>query len=92
MINKRNINEYKTALKLYKNGVSQKKISQRLNVTEKTVGVWLKDIKEAQELNEILIRKIENKMLKMLNVEQSTPTEINELTQAIKNLESRILK
>lgn len=89
MINKRNINKYKTALNLYKKGISQKEIAKRVNISENTITTWLKDIKEAEELNKILIQKIENKMLKMLNIEKSTASEIYDLTQAIKTLENR---
>lgn len=63
---KRNNNKekYSQTLELYKQGFEQKQIANLVGVTEKTIGKWLKPIKqenkETETLKATLIRQIQN--------------------------------
>lgn len=42
------LQEYKEAIKLYKQGQTRKYIADKLNVTEKTVGNWVREYNRRQ--------------------------------------------
>ncbi len=80
---KNNKDKIQKAIKLYKDGLTQKEIAQKLDVTEQTVLRWLKPIKKrikiAQKNTELLHEKINN----LLN--ENAP--ISEVQKVINTLE-----
>ena len=74
---------------LYKNKVPQKEIAERLGLTEKTIGVWLKEIKQINTTNAQNINELEAKLTTLIQDKKSSTTDIKNLTIAIKNLEKR---
>lgn len=79
---------FKKAVKLFKADKSQKEIAKQLGVTEKTIGVWLKEVKELNEVNLSLIKQLQNQLQHKLQ-NGCTTQEINDLTQSMQRLENR---
>lgn len=76
-------------VQLFKRGLSQRQIAIKEDLTETTVGIWLKPIKASKEENMLNIQILENKLKCLLENKNSTAREIKDLTTAIKQLESR---
>ena len=76
-------------LSLYGKGFNQKEIALKIGVTEKTVGNWLRDVKESEVDNTASLKKLENKLKKLLQDKSSSTEDIKNITIAIKQLESR---
>ena len=74
---------------LYKNKVPQKEIAQRLGLSEKTVGVWLKEIKQIRITNAKNLNDLEDKLKALLQDKTSPTADIKNITIAIKTLENR---
>ncbi len=62
------------ALQLFSQGVSNKEIAEQLNVTEKTIGVWIKS-----DLNIQNIQLCEKRLNLMLQDETASPEDIKKL-------------
>ncbi|MDB0601603.1 helix-turn-helix domain-containing protein [Tenacibaculum maritimum] len=75
-------------IKLYHSGKTQEYIANKINVTPKTIGVWLKDVKQLSKDNLQLIKQLQQKLQESL-LKGSRTKEINDLTQSIERLENR---
>ena len=76
-------------LKLYQKGLNQKEISKETGLTEKTVGVWLKEVKLKKESNKIAIDNLEVRLSELLQ-DKNTPTKsIKDIVLSIEKLEKR---
>lgn len=79
---------FKKVVRLFKANHTQKEIAEKLGVTAKTVGVWLKEVKEINEANLNLINQLQNQLQHKLQ-NGCTTQEINDLTKSIQRLENR---
>lgn len=76
-------------LELYQKGFNQKEISKNIGITEKTVGVWLKELKLKKESNKVAIDRLEIRLSELLS-DENTPTEnIKDIVLSIEKLEKR---
>lgn len=76
------------AIQLLKTGLSQKEISERVGVTEKTVSKWAKECKEAQMIEITTLANLKNRLLEM-STDKATPiVDIKNLISVIQQLES----
>ena len=80
---------FKKVQELYKNKVPQKDIAERLGLTEKTVGVWLKEIKQLKIANSQNLNELEVKLKALMQDKTSSTNDIKNITIAIKTLENR---
>ncbi|MFA7444541.1 MAG: helix-turn-helix domain-containing protein [Flavobacteriaceae bacterium] len=71
------------AIELAKQGVQQKKIAQKLGVTEKTVGVWLKPYKDENHTRTNIIRLFEVRLKCLLSETKPDFLEVARLTKAL---------
>lgn len=80
---------FKKVQELYKNKVPQKDIAERLGLTEKTVGVWLKETKQLKIANTQNLNELEEKLKALMQDKTSSTNDIKNITIAIKTLENR---
>ncbi len=76
-------------LNLYSEGLNQKEIAFKIGLTEKTVGNWLKNVKQSEASNSERLVELENKLKELLQDKSSSTADIKNITIAIKQLESR---
>jgi predicted transcriptional regulator len=76
-------------LELYRKGFNQKEISKNIGITEKTVGVWLKELKLKKENNKVAIDRLEIRLSELIS-DKNTPTKnIKDVVSSIEKLEKR---
>lgn len=90
MLQPKNFKDIDKAVLLYLGGVSQKQISEKLKVTEKTVGVWLQPTKKRLLKCDNMISKLENRLDALISADSSTE-DIKNIAYAIDVLEKRKL-
>lgn len=72
-------------IKLFKQGKTQKAIAIECNLTEKTVGEWLRPVKKARDETIELITALRARLLKLS--ENGTADEIAKVTDSIEKLQ-----
>lgn len=88
MIRNRKPLEKKKAIALFIKGFNQKDIAIQLNITEKTVGTWLKEIKEKQNQNQEDIKLLNIRMKNLLQTPNSCTADVKNIADAISSLEN----
>tara|TARA_R110002124_G_scaffold75480_3_gene202612 strand:+ start:629 stop:919 length:291 start_codon:yes stop_codon:yes gene_type:complete len=82
----------KEAQRLFNQGLNNKEIASKLEVQEKTVGVWLKHLKERfikmQKIEKQLLQKIED----YLSNKETTPKDLRDLFASLHILKAHQLK
>lgn len=79
--------EKSEALQLLKTGLTQKEVSERVGVTEKTVGNWAKEYRHAQKIEADTLANLKNRLLEM-SIDKTTPIQdIVNLLLVIEQLE-----
>lgn len=77
------------ALELYKLDFTQKQISEKIGVGEKTIGKWAKDWKQAQSVEATTLTNLKNRLLEM-SINKATPiVDIKNLISVIQQLETK---
>lgn len=76
-------------LNLYNSGLSQKQISKNIGVTEKTVGVWLSELKVKIDTNQEAINKLEIRLNELLSNSYTPTQSIKDIVLSIEKLETR---
>lgn len=76
-------------LNLHDKNVNQKQIALQLGLSQKTVGHWLKDIKQLKIANTERLKELEDKLKGLLQDKQCSTEDIKNITIAIANLENR---
>ena len=77
------------ALELYKLDLTQKQISEKLGVGEKTIGKWAKDWKQAQTLETTTLTNLKNRLLEMSTNKATSIVDIKNLISVIHQLETK---
>lgn len=77
----------KIAIECYLKGLNQKEIATQLEVSEKTVGVWLKEIKNDISKHNEQLKQLRLKLDELLNDSSSKSEDIKNITASISNLE-----
>jgi len=88
MIQVRKQHEKRNAISLFLKGISQKNISKQLNVSEKTISGWLKELKEKYNKNQKDIKTLNLKLTDLLNNPNAKTTDIKNISIAIAKLEN----
>lgn len=76
-------------LKLHNENFNQKQIAHQLKLTEKTVGNWLKEVKQRESNNIQILSELENKLKELLQDKSSSTEDIKNITIAVRELENR---
>ncbi|MBB1192602.1 hypothetical protein DNC80_02830 [Flavobacterium sp. SOK18b] len=77
------------ALELYKMDLTQKEIGEKLGITEKTIGKWSKEWKQAQTIETTTLANLKNRLLAM-SIDKTTPiVDIKNLILVIQQLETK---
>lgn len=82
----------KKVTELYSQGFTQKEIAKQTNTTERTIGLWIKDLKKKDTDNKASIKKLESKLSEMLENPNTPALDIHNITLSIRMLDNRILK
>lgn len=77
------------ALELYKMDLSQKEISEKLGITEKTIGKWSKVWKQADTIEITTLANLKNRLLEMSTNKETPVVDIKNLISVIQQLESK---
>lgn len=72
---------------LYIKGKTQKEIAEIFQVTPKTIGKWLKELKASIKKNKSDIQQLRAKLDLLLNDQNANTNDIKNLTTSIENLE-----
>ena len=76
------------AIKLLSTGMTQKDIAIKLCVTEKTIGNWAKESKEAQKITAETLKNLKLRLLEMTK-DKAPIVDIKNLISSIKQLENK---
>ncbi|ELY2016207.1 helix-turn-helix domain-containing protein [Flavobacterium psychrophilum] len=80
--------EKSEAIQLLKTGLTQKEVSERVGVTEKTLGKWAKECHHAQKIEADTLANLKNRLL-ALSIDKTTPIQdIVSLMLVIEQLEN----
>ena len=78
--------EKRAKAKEFKNkGFNNKHIATILNVTEQTVGRWVKKFKELEKTDLRILNALKDKLYTMIRNDKSTPKQIIEMIKAIED-------
>jgi hypothetical protein len=76
-------------LELYNNGFNQKQISIKTGITEKTVSLWLREVKLKKENNQEVIKKLETRLSELVSNNNTSTQSIKNIVLSIEKLETR---
>lgn len=78
------------AIQLLKTGLSQKEVSERVGVTEKTLGKWAKECKESQKIEADTLANLKSRLLTMTTDNTTPIVDIKNLVSIIQQLETKL--
>ena len=76
------------AIECYLKGLNQKQIAKELQVSEKTVGTWLKEVKNDIKATKEHLTKLRLKLEHLIDDPNSKTEDIKNITASISNLEN----
>jgi predicted DNA-binding protein (UPF0251 family) len=76
------------AIQLLKTGLTQKEVSERVGVTEKTLGKWAKECHNAQKIEADTLTNLKNRLLAITSDNTTPIVDIKNLVSIIKRLET----
>lgn len=80
--------EKSEAIQLLKTGLTQKEVSERVGVTEKTLGKWAKECHHAQKIEADTLTNLKNRLLTMTSDNTTPIVDIKNIVSIIQQLEN----
>lgn len=78
------------AIQLLKTGLSQKEVSERVGVTEKTLSKWAKECKESQKIEADTLANLKSRLLTMTTDNTTPIVDIKNIVSIIQQLETKL--
>lgn len=76
------------AIQLLKTGLTQKEVSERVGVTEKTLGKWAKECHHAQKIEADTLTNLKNRLFAITGDKTTPIVDIKNLVSIIQQLEN----